>query len=272
MVKMDRNFLELAINNDVASEEYPRSHIGLSTNGTECLRSLQFSWRWAYKRKIINRMNRLFRVGHYGEDDIINELESLGCIITDRQLIIPSLAGHWGGSIDGIIQLPNEIRKSLLEIKTHNQKNFNALVKHGIKKAFPKHYDQMQAYMSHEGIPKQAVYIAINKNNSAVAVLYVELDQERANELKRYRMEVISSDTLLPRIKGASEEYYKCKFCEASEVCWRDEPIQRNCRTCNHVDILDAGKWQCSIDERFLSIEDQIKGCKKYTLDEKYFS
>jgi hypothetical protein len=271
MVMIPNKGIDSIINNGDGEEFYPRHYLGLSANGEECLRSMQYAWRWAYKRRLLNRISRLFRVGHYGEDDIINELEALGCKITGRQIFIESLGGHWLGHIDGIIELPGECTKNLLEIKTHNQKNFNALLKHGVKKAFPKHYDQMQAYMSHKEIPKRGVYVAINKNDSTVAIIKVDYDEERARQLERIRLDIITTDKLLPRIDKATEDYFKCRFCDAKNVCF-GATIQRNCRTCKHVDIMNGGKWHCSLSHSDLDNQQQEDGCKRYALDDQYFS
>ena len=40
------------------------------------------------------------------------------------------------------------------EFKTHNQKSFDDLVKRGVEKAKPMHWDQMQAYMGLTGMER----------------------------------------------------------------------------------------------------------------------
>lgn len=192
--------LDYRLNEYEGEGSYPRHYLGLSSMGEPCKRALQYSWRWAHKRSVPARIERLFRFGHWLEADIIEELISIGCEVTGTQQRIESTAGHWLGHIDGIIEVPECFAKEqkippgqhLFDVKSHNDKQFNILMEKGVEKGFPKYYAQATAYMSHDGIPKSFLYIGINKNDSTCRVIHVPYNEQYAKELAAKRIEVIT--------------------------------------------------------------------------------
>lgn len=259
---------DLIILNDVTEESLPRPYLGLSQIGEKCHRKLQYDHYWAYTSKISARLQRLFQVGHDSEEIMINDLKKIGIHTSGEQDEIIATAGHWKGHIDGIGTYGDGY-SFLLEFKTHNDKSFKELTKKKVKEAKPTHYDQMTAYMSYLGFPK-ALYMAVNKNNSEYYLEWVDLDREHAKELKRKELEIITADTLLPRIGSGTPTWFECKLCNAKDVCFNRTPVNLNCRTCEHVDVLDEGAWSCSLKGEQLTVEDQIKGCGKYNKSEMF--
>jgi len=75
-----------------------------------------------------------------------------------------------------------------------------------------------------------------------------------------------------PRLERAHENYSKCKWCDAKDICLNGGSIEINCRTCKHVDMLDGGVWQCTQTGSELTLQEQEDACGQYRLDEDYFS
>lgn len=253
---IDKNLITL---NDITEESQQRHYLGLSQIGEKCHRKLQYDHYWAYKIEFSARMNRLFQVGHNAEPIMIDDLAKIGITVTDQQLEIIATAGHWKGHIDGIGN-----KEFLVEFKTHNDKSFKDLKKKMVKESKPTHYDQMTSYMGYLDL-KSALYMAYNKNDSEYYLEWIRFDPEHFKELQRKEMEVISAEELLPRIGTDTPTWFECKFCSANKVCFGIDKIEANCRTCDHVDVLDKGQWHCSLYKKGLSLDDQIAGCNSYT-------
>src|SRR5687768_13352697 len=152
-----------------------RSHLGASIIGNECERSLWYSFRWATRVQHAGRLLRLFQTGHLEEARLVKDLRAAGVTVMDvdpnsgKQWSFAAVDGHFGGSADGIVIGLLEAPKTahLLEVKTHNQKSFAALQKHGVEKSKPNHYAQMQVYLSMLGL-ERAFYLALNKNDETI--------------------------------------------------------------------------------------------------------
>ena len=100
-----------------------RNHLGASIIGHKCKRYLWFTFRWVYHHKHTGRMQRLFNTGHKEEARIIEWLQGSGYEIkfedeNGKQFRIEGVEGHFGGSIDGLITVP-ELGECLLECKTN---------------------------------------------------------------------------------------------------------------------------------------------------------
>ena len=51
-------------------------------------------------------------------------------------------------------------------------------------------------------------------------------------------------------------------------MCFNKELPNINCRTCEHVDMCNDGIWECGLDNKELSYEDQMAACKMYSVYE----
>lgn len=264
MAKIEHNDeLLYGLNVKLVSEP-PRGYSGLSTIGEPCARKLQYMHYWTITPLITKRLKRLFNVGHRAEDVMVMELAEQDIIVGSFQKEIIGFAGHWKGHVDGVgyhVQNPEDL--FLTEFKTHNDKNFKALKKQGVEKAFPKHYDQMQAYMGYLKLP-MALYLAENKNDSEYWYTWVEFDKVRFRELKGKECDVITSDVLLPRIGNDTPAWFECKMCEYANVCFGRKKPSVNCRTCKYVDVVNNGEWICSMTGICRTEEEQRIGCDKY--------
>ncbi len=85
-------------------------------------------------------------------------------------------------------------------------------------------------------------------------------------------MDYIPLMEVLPeRIGPNRSNFFKCKMCEYSDVCFEKAPIAENCRTCRYVELHSDGIWKCAA--RHIELDDyaQKRGCDGYELDKEYF-
>lgn len=262
MALIPRNNPDLHILNNKIHDTLPRAYLGLSQIGEECHRKLQFDHHRAYEIHTSERMMRLFQTGHSQEAIMTAYLAKIGIEVTDQQSYIIGTAGHWKGHTDGVGYC-NHRGTFLVEFKTHNDKSFKDLKKNGVKKSKPVHYDQMTAYAGYKKLSR-SLYMAMNKNDSEYYLEWVDFDEERFKELKHKEFEVISAEALLPRVGTNSPTWFKCKLCNARNVCFGTVKPNVNCRTCKHVDVEDDGIWSCSKFKKKLTNGEQLLACDKH--------
>lgn len=242
----------------------PRGYLGMSSMGGKCLRKDWYGFRWARLDKTHTaRTQRIFDVGHYYEEIMINDLENIGIKFIDKQEEYKDSTGHIGGHSDGhIINVPEAPKADhIFEGKTHKASSFKGVVKEGVQKSKVTHYNQMQMYMKYSGC-KRALYMAYNKDTSEYYIERAKYDKEYAEDLLRRGHGVVFSE--FPPEKAFNKNWFECKnFCSYNLICHHgDEDIAKTCRTCKHVDIGNEGKWYCSLkNDKELSYEEQLRGC-----------
>lgn len=261
-----------------ARPQYERGYLGASSFGTECDRAFWYGFRWAAEpRAIDGKTLRLFQTGHREEERIIEELRTAGMEVQDRdpstggQWHVSALGGHMRGHLDGIVWgVPEAPRaEHVLEIKTHNEKSYRALVKDGVAASKPGHFAQMQLYMHLKGVSR-ALYVAVNKNTDELYSERVAYDAGVALRLLARAERTIRAETAPPRLHDdvTAKAAFACQWCPALAICHHDAFARRNCRTCLHstpvVDGSDNGRWLCELSGEELSITEQRAGCAEH--------
>lgn len=264
--------------NDEEWENNKRGYLGMSIIGHKCHRFLQLVHYGTFTKKFPRRIERLFDVGHKAEPRLIKALQSLGIHVFDQQEKIIGKTGHVQGHIDGnATWFSDEFQlftaePFLVEFKTHNQKSFDELLRTpDLIKTKPIHFSQMISYMGHQNQLK-GLYVAENKNNSEIHICVVDFDQDHFNDLQRKEIEVVTADTLLPRIGNDNRTWFECKMCDAKDVCFGDKQVDKDCRNCQHVDVLDGGKWRCT-NPHISSAKDYLEdftACPSYELGDMF--
>lgn len=259
-------------------KEKERSYLGASTFGTECDRAFWYAFRHAAEpEKLEGRKRRLFQTGHREEARIIEDLKAAGIDVeeqdpaTGRQWEITSIGGHLRGHLDGIARNVPEAPKTdhVLEIKTHNEKSFKALLKDKVEKSKPGHFAQMQIYMHHTGI-QRALYVAINKNDDSLYAERVAYDAAAALRLMARAERTIATHIAPPRLHDdpKSKAAFACNWCTALSICHESGWARRNCRTCISstpvVDFGDRGAWRCELLDKELTFDEQQAGCRAH--------
>jgi len=249
--------------------EGPREHFGLSQAGTECDRALWLNWRLAVIPKFPGRILRLFRRGHHEEYTVIDDLKAIGLKIEntgeDQRRVEASLFVQ--GSLDGIIKhgVPEAPKtEHILEIKTHNKKSFDELVKKGVQDSKPVHFIQMQCYMKLSRI-NRALYVAVCKDNDEIYTERVRLDSDLATHYI-YRAKSISTAERIPDPINTDPSWYKCKMCDSWDMCHSTRTTKEiNCRTCIHSTPDEKRGWTCHRwNDEPIPFDAQIKGCRSH--------
>ena len=129
--------------------------------------------------------------------------------------------------MEGIITgLPRRKGAHVLEIKTHNKSNFNAVQKHGVAKSKPTHYAQVQITMKLQNI-NQCLYLAVCKDDERMYCEIIEADQAEQDKLFK-RIKSLTEATMRPA--GISDlKRYVSK-------------IKSHCVTAEHVTCVNPMK------------------------------
>lgn len=243
-----------------AHSESPRYHLGASQIGKECSRDIWYGWRWASSNVFPGRMLRLFQRGHEEEPKIYKWLKQMGCQIWSvdpegNQYGFRSLGGHFAGSTDGIIKIPGDNTPMILELKTANDRSFKSTKEKGVRATKPEHYAQMMVYCQQLELTR-ALYLVVNKNDDEIYAEFVDYDPVEAEALWQKARGIIATNR--PPAKLSNDpSFFKCKFCNHSDVCHNHGAAQVNCRTCKHASAEHDG-WMCK--KSLPEIRDQ-RGC-----------
>jgi hypothetical protein len=253
-----------------ARQEKPRSHLGASMLGHSCDRWLWLSFRWAVVEKFSGRMLRLFRRGHNEEQQIINDLRSIGLDVrtpSSGQSRV-NFGCHVSGSIDARIEkgVPGATKtQHIAEFKTHSLKSFNALKAKGVFASKPMHWAQMQVYMLGTGLDR-ALYVAICKDDDRIYTERINLEPKVAQKLVERGQTIALSDRM-PEPLSADATWYECKYCAGHDQCFGSKTTKQvNCRTCSHSSALSDGSWHCARWDDLIPVEAQHAGCEAHVL------
>ncbi len=250
------------------SDEGFRRHLGASVIGSDCVRSIWYSFRWFSENKFRGRMLRLFNRGHLEEARFIALLLIIGCKVIQqdkdgKQLKISDHMGHYGGSVDGVVLGVPDLpcgQYCLVEFKTHSEKSFRDLSELGVMESKFQHYIQMQQYMLYMQLPV-ALYMAVNKNTDEIYAELVSFNKEKALQYSDRARKIIESKT--PPVKiSDSPGFWKCKYCDHKNLCQLEKPSLKNCRTCAHSHPALGGDWVC--EEHGEVIENPFQKCDEY--------
>lgn len=230
-----------------------RHHLGASLIGDPCDRSLWYTFRWATARAFDGRMLRLFDTGNKEEARFVADLRSAGVEVWDtdpenpgKQIGVRDDFGHFGGSLDAKLLGLKEAPKTMHvgELKTHNEKSFNALKKDKVQKSKPRHYAQMQIYMHLLGLTR-AFYLAKNKNTDELYSERIEYDMDFATRMTTRANRIIQAQNPPERISN-DPAWFECRFCDHHAICHGNKMPPRHCRTCLNSTPVQGGQWECA--------------------------
>lgn len=250
-----------------------RNHLGASVIGSKCKRQIWYKFRWIFDEQFTGQMLRLFKRGQDEEETFTSYLTSIGCEVwpvdpkTGKQWTVSHCGGHFGGSCDGVArgipELPNI--PFVVEFKTHNDKSFKLLESQGLCKSKPEHFDQAQTYTHGLGL-KWCLYMGVNKNTDHIFPELIQVNPKHVESLIAKATAIIYADEPPPKI-DPSPGFYMCKgFCRFSHICHGGEAPARNCRTCEHSAPVASGQWFCKKFTHILTKDQQLTGCKVYTM------
>jgi len=249
----------------------PRPYLGMSQLGEECWRKLWYSFRWCEYSTYDGRVQRIFDVGHKAEVDMVKDLEKIGVKTwdtLDNQKSFIAVSGHCKGHGDGVgSNIPGaEKTNHLLEFKTSSSKHFKEMEKKGVKESKPVHYAQMVLYMKFSKLTR-ALYMMYNKDTSAYYIERIKSNNNFADELIKKAEDIITCEdvNVFQKIGSGNPSFYKCKFCDYSDICHNDSSPVKTCRTCVSGNLLDGGIWGCGIQkDKHLNLLKQKEACSNY--------
>lgn len=183
------------------------------------------------------------------------------------QFRISDCKGHFGGSLDGIIQLPESYgidKKFLCEFKTNGTGSaFNSLKASGVKMEKPQHWAQQCVY----GYKKElshSLYMNVNKNDDSLHIEFVELDANYGKQLIQKAEAIIFSQTP-PNKYSLNPTIRECVYCNKKDICHNEKPAEVNCRSCKHAMPVDNAEWACGFYGNSIIPKDFIKqGCPNW--------
>lgn len=238
-----------------------RWHLGASLIGNECKRQLWFGFRWVQRPNFLGHTARLFDRGHREEARHHEWLRGLGFTVwthdesitkpdgTHPQLKIkPKAKGHFGGSLDGIVQFPE--RYSITDYAIQESKTsatgakFTRLHKEPLSLVKPVHYAQNSIY-GYDFDIKYGLYMCADKNNDDLCIKVEKLDFALAERMIAKAEDIVFSQSPPTRISESST-YGKCVHeCDFREICHLGKPAQVNCRSCVNCSAVDNGEFYC---------------------------
>lgn len=252
-----------------AALEPPRPHLGASIVGHSCKRRIWGAFRWLFRETSDGKLLRIFNTGKREEERVFEELRGIGCEVSTgpepgTQWTFSAIDGHFGGSMDAAVRgLPEAPKRwHCLEIKTHNDKSYKALVKEGVRAWKPMHWVQMQLYLRHFEL-ERAAYIAINKNDDSIYLERVEYDSGKAEEFVARAEDIVYSEDA-PLKLSDDPEHWECKMCPMHAQCHGTEAPVPSCRSCSHSTPVANGKWHCEWWNSDIPLDAQAKGCKDH--------
>lgn len=226
-----------------------RTHLGASLIGDTCRRKLWFIFRWVHAVKHNGRMYRLFNTGHKEELRIIEWLRGSGRHVLNEdsegnQFKISAVCGHFGGSVDGIVEVPG-LGTCLLECKTSKcGAEFKGLFEHGMQSSKPQHWAQTCTYGLKLRL-EHALYICKNKCNDDLYIEPVKLDWSHGEDMIRKAESIVWADEAPPR-ESEKSDFWKCKMCGFVDVCHKGANLAVNCRSCANCRPIEDKQWECS--------------------------
>lgn len=246
-----------------------RPHLGGSQIGNECERALWYQFRWMATAQIDGRTLRLFETGDLAEDRLTNNLRSVGVRVYSRdpqdgkQFSVQQFGGHFAFSADGIgIGFVESKQPHLLEFKTMNQKAFDDINKHGLRKSKPVYWAQVHVGMLLLGLDR-AFFFAVNKNTDDIYGERVRVDKPFAESLLEKAKRIIFADEPPAKISN-DPAWYQCRWCSYANVCHRQAMPEVNCRTCAHSIPMPEGGWHCARFDVPLEDNQQRTGCEAH--------
>lgn len=247
-----------------------RNHLGASIIGSPCSRQLWYTFRWCQRETFDGRMHRLFNVGNEAEPRFIKYLKGIGFEIetidpnTGKQFRMSGVNGHYGGSVDGRAKAPERfnLNKDLIflaEFKTSNTARFGKVATEGVAKAKPDHYAQACQY-GYKFNLDYCLYLIENKNDSDITVKIFEIDKNYGQVLEKKAEDIIYAKVPPARI-SEQPSYFECKYCDYANICHRNDPVEKNCRSCKFGVPIENAQWGCTRYNQIIPEEFIKSGC-----------
>lgn len=247
-----------------AAEDWDSLGISVSIAGTECPRALFYEFRWASVAEVATgARQRRFERGNEDEDKMLRDLRAIGVEVWGEQKKVRAVHGFVRGKLDALASGIKEAPKAthVIECKSVNSSGFNAIVKHGVKKAKPLHWTQMQLYCHITGNNRAFYYVKCADSQEYWSER-VEYDVEYCIRLLAHLERIIFTDDPPGRISD-KPDFFGCQLCKHKEVCHHGQMPRVSCRTCIHFQPEKNGNCHVSCQRwaKPLSVTEQREAC-----------
>lgn len=184
------------------------------------------------------------------------------------QFRVSAVKGHFGGSLDAIIKLPERynIPEWILgEFKTNSTgRAFDKLGESGMAVAKPQHFAQTSTYGSDPQYNfRYVLYFNVNKNDDSLHIEMVKLNPSLGDQMRMKAETIILSQVPPPRLSD-NPTYSSCTYCAAHDICHKGALPEKNCRSCKHAVPIDGGQWHCEHFNGTIPKEFIPKGCENW--------
>lgn len=209
-------------------KQTPRSYLGGSRLGQDCLRAMQFEFFHTPPdpgKELSGKALRIFAVGHALEEIAIRWIRKAGFnLLTTKpdghQYGFSVAKGLIQGHIDGVIVGGPDILRypALWEMKTMNSKNWKDCVAHGVKSSKPIYYAQIQIYQAYMQLDANpALFTALNKDTQELYFELVDFDSSAAQFYSDRGVQVIQSCAVGEQLP--KNETINCRWCNWTDKC-----------------------------------------------------
>jgi CRISPR/Cas system-associated exonuclease Cas4 (RecB family) len=205
----------------LAEKQSPRGYIGCSIIGHSCER---YIWLNKYGAPLENELpwglSRTFKRGKIEEERL---MEAFADGRHDWRVVkqeMPLQERSLKGRLDALVEHPDH-PPFVLEIKTMNEKNYKAFVKHGVKVSHFTYWAQCQTYMRLSRIHHCAL-VAANKNNDHQLHLEViDYDPDAAEAFVNRACRIDNMPTAPRGLLALNKKDPKCFGCAFKKYCYR---------------------------------------------------
>lgn len=164
-----------------------------------------------------------------------------------KQWKLAKFDGHMTGYSDGRARHPELTDNQWIgvEYKTYNTRRFSSLYnKRSVKVTDFGYYIQKVIYLKEFDLP-YGLFLAENKNDDDIYCEVILRDDAIVEHYMKTAHTIVTSKAR-PARYAESETHHECKQCDFAGVCHRGEPVEINCRSCQHCSATDKGKFHCS--------------------------
>ncbi len=263
-----------AMNAQIANRPAKYStYLGMGAIGEECERKLWYQFRRVAPAIFSAKTLKGFEDGHATEALLVSRLKAVPGIElqdtdpdTSSQWKFLDFQGHFmgfaDGKISGLLQAPKT--EHIFEVKCSAkwQEVDKAKKKVGEKLALAhwnaNYYAQAVLYMDYADLDRHYLVCASPGGREETSVR-TDKNPAHAELLRAKAKRVIYSSEPLARISEKAD-FFKCKWCDFSDICHNAEPAERNCRTCLHSSVADKGLWLCEKHGDLMKPKEQ-SGC-----------
>lgn len=271
-----------------ANPEKPRTHLGISGIGGDCLRAVWYSFRHATKVNHPGRIRRLFDYGHDFEPVLKKWLENAGFMVLDRdpstgrQFHVTDPDNKWlQGSLDFIVCFTSKVllppdgvtpgELYVLDAKTVKDSAFMQFQNLGLELWRGYYMTQLNMYCGFSGqlgapMPiNKTILLSLNKNDHRIEAEINEFSPIKFDLTRTQAKNVVTGRIPDRRYKTPMD--YQCRVCDHRDICHGSKIPELNCRTCYFSEFKLTGEMLCKRHGEIRTPAESLGVCDDHLFD-----